>query len=363
MKILLTGDLHLGKSYAKYPDIARPLSEARLRALQNAVDAANREACDFFVIAGDLYDKTSGIGRELHQAVCRLLGEFSGQAVLVLPGNHDSYTDDKSPLWRDFEACAAPNTCLCRSCQPYPFDGVTFYACPCHDKHSRENALSWLTSAPPAIPGQLSIGIAHGAVTGFSPDKDQLYYSMTPDELLSCNMDAWLIGHTHTRFAIENRIFNAGTHQQTDIADGSSGEVYILDIGADKKVTANALKTNVIRFVQKEIRVDPTQHLANLLHFEVPAPAFVRVILSGTASAEDYQNRRSVYQQIKEERGYLHFDVQDDDLQESITPDMIDTIFPAGTTLHKLLHTYETDMALLNLAYALAKESQPQERT
>ena len=107
MKILLTGDLHLGKSYAKYPDIARPLSEARLRALQNVVDAANREACDFFVIAGDLYDKTSGIGRELHQAVCRLLGEFSGQAVLVLPGNHDSYTDDKSPLWRDFEACAA----------------------------------------------------------------------------------------------------------------------------------------------------------------------------------------------------------------------------------------------------------------
>ncbi|MBW2122557.1 MAG: metallophosphoesterase, partial [Deltaproteobacteria bacterium] len=62
--------------------------EARFDALKRCVDIANEEACDLFVVGGDLFDRVSVAKRETQRAAS-ILAEFQGKLVAVLPGNHD----------------------------------------------------------------------------------------------------------------------------------------------------------------------------------------------------------------------------------------------------------------------------------
>lgn len=363
MKLLLTGDLHLGRSYQKEsPELARRLSDARLEALEAAVTLANSTGCEFFIIAGDLYDKVSAIPKTLHQKVCKILDEFSGQAVLVLPGNHDYFDPERDPLWSDFEECSGSHVRLLKECVPFQCERVVFYPCPCHDKHAQENALGWLKKGPVLSRDTVNIGIAHGAVEGYSLDADQRYYYMTPQELLDLGMDAWLIGHTHVEFSIGNCIFNAGTPQQTDIADNSHGEVYIIEIDAQRHIVARKEKVGAVDFVRREVSLSHGQRLEDALRFPDldPARTVLRVILRGEVSPEDHEGRYKIYGECGKE--FLKLEVKDDSLQKTITPEQIDTETLDGTAINRLLHGYEEDADLLNLAYSLVRECKDDKR-
>ncbi len=357
MKLLLTGDLHLGRSYQKEsPEVAQRFTEARMTALENAVTIANREQCDFFVIAGDLYDKVSSIPKSLHQKVNKVLDEFDGQAVLILPGNHDYCDLEHDELWRAFEESSGSHTRVLKECAPCEIAGTMFYPCLCHDKRSKENALGWLKGTSGLSPDLIHIGIAHGAVEGYSLDADQSYYFMTEKELHTLGMDIWLIGHTHVEFSIGNHIFNAGTPQQTDIADSSDSEVYLIEIDEQKNITAKKEKVGVIDFVKKEVTVEHHQRLEDVLQFPElePDKTSVRVVLTGMVLPEEYEDRQRIYETCG--AGFIKFDVKDENLQKAITPELIGQETMEGSTLHRLLNSYADDMELLNLAYSLAQE-------
>jgi DNA repair exonuclease SbcCD nuclease subunit len=86
--------------FARYPSIQNELINARYGTLEKMVEIANREKCDLFIIAGDLFDRVTVKPVEIKKAV-DILNEFTGDLVLVLPGNHDFYTGDSS-LWKEF---------------------------------------------------------------------------------------------------------------------------------------------------------------------------------------------------------------------------------------------------------------------
>lgn len=363
MKLLLTGDLHLGRTYQKEdPETARRFSDARMEALKNAVDIANREKCGLLVIAGDLYDKVSGITQALHREVCRVLSEFDGQAVLILPGNHDYYDPEHDRLWKDFEEFSGSHIRVLKSCEPYQVDGAVFFPCPCHSKHAKENALGWMKGALPDTPGLLRIGIAHGAVEGYSLDSDQDYYHMTERELLGLGMDLWLIGHTHVEFSVGGRIFNAGTPQQTDIADNSRSEVYVIEAGGGGRITAQREKAGVIDFVKRNVTLERSRHLEDVLRFpELDAGrTSLRVFLNGVASPEEYACRRRIYETCGQ--GFLKLEVKDEALKKAVTPELIDRETLEGTAINRLLHSYAGDLELLDLAYAMALECREDKR-
>lgn len=360
IKILLTGDLHLGKKYQKEAsDVMERYCDARIQALQNAVVIANRENCDYFVIAGDLYDKRTGIAVLLHKQVCNILNDFSGEAILILPGNHDYYTPD-DVLWKTFEEYSGSNIRVFKKNEKYQDGNVVFYPCICHDRISKTNALEWLSEETERDSELYHIGIAHGAIEGLSYDKKQEYYLMTQQELLSCHMDAWLIGHTHIAYpsvfdnTVDQRIFNAGTPQQTDIADGSIGEVFILEIDENKKITAKREQTGVIRFVKKTVVLQHGQELKEALNFPdlEPESTSLRVELSGIALADDYDNRHQIYEDLN--RSYIKADIKDEKLRKEITPEMVNKETIEGSLLNQLLNSYLEDSELLNLAYDLA---------
>ena len=88
------------------------------------------------------------------------------------------------------------------------------------------------------------IGIAHGAVEGETIDTEGMYFLMQRSELESIPVDVWLLGHTHVPFPknltenmekADTRIFNAGTHVQTNVSCNTDGRCFIIQIDDEKK--------------------------------------------------------------------------------------------------------------------------------
>ena len=366
LKLLHTGDLHLGRGYQKQeqtdPALAKRYREARMEALENVVRLAEQERCDALVVAGDVFD-----AHTLQPALVKEVAELLGRCpcpVVVLPGNHDYCEGPEDKLWARFRECAGDNTLLLTEPKPVPVgETMVFYPCPCLDRYSQSNALGWVKADDRRDTDKVNIGVAHGAIEGLSFDREKRYYYMTRQELESTCMDLWLIGHTHMPYPEQEtisgeRIFNAGTHQQTDVADNSPGSAFLIEVADDKSVTARRVHTGVIQFVRKERTVRHGDSLEAVLAESGEgldkASTTLRLTLSGVALEEDWQNRFSIYETAGKD--YLHLEVLDGELQQEITREMIDRETLEGSLENRLLKQYMDEPELLNLAYGLVNE-------
>lgn len=384
IKILHTGDLHIGREYKKQEqenrEIAKKYRQARVQALENIVQIANQENCDYLIIAGDLYDKKE-ISLALQKEVCCILGGYEG-TILVLPGNHDYYEGENDKLWGRFLELSGENVILARENREIEMGEICFYPCICHDRYSQENALGWLKeeknyeesieqNADLSKKEKIRIGIAHGALEGLSYDKERKYYYMTRAELESCKMDLWLIGHTHIPYPnqkemTKERILNAGTHQQTDIADHADGSVFLIELSektsrerekSSEKIYVRKIPTGVIQFEKREISLAHGESLQEKIEKVIQGMEWenttLRLFISGTALEEEYEKRQSIYRYYEER--FLKFEVQDFELQQEITKEKITKETLEGSIENQLLMKYLDNPELLNLAFELVK--------
>ena len=344
IRILLTGDIHIGKKYDRYPEAKDVLTAARLECVDRIVKKAEDERCDLIVITGDTFDNTSKIRGGDVLGVVKALSAFGGR-VLMIPGNHDYYTGEES-VWRDFEAALPAfggNIVLMTEFRPYSFDigeeSLTVYPAFCQSKHSHTNNLGWIRELPPDG-ADYHIGIAHGSVEGVSPDDKKEYFPMTEEELLSIPADAWFIGHTHVPYPRElredkevtgYRIYNAGTPQQPDLSTNTDGRCFIVSL--DKKasgteVSARSLPVGDIRFF--DLKADTAGRSLREVLSEalsgIPDRSVIRLTLSGALSREDHAQRKAI---AAEEMGrFITYEVDDRDLCEVITKERIRSEFP-----------------------------------
>lgn len=362
MKILHTGDLHIGREYKTVESsVAALYRQARLDALGNIIRIAGTENCNYMVIAGDLFDSHNPPA-SLISAVCEMLNQCPCP-VLIVPGNHD-YCQDEDKLWAKVKSTIDDTKIkVLDQCEAYDMSDAVFYACPCNDRYSDHNQLAWLKVNRNRDSKKFNIGIAHGAIEGLSYDSAGKYYFMEMHELEGLGMDLWLIGHTHIPFPSGEiikgqHIFNAGTHQQTDIADNSEGSVFVIDIADDKTVSARKVHTGTISFARKELNLAHGKSLQESLmgivnSLDNPERTTLRLTISGIAPAEEYADRKSIYDNISKE--LLFFNPIDFDLQPEFTADTIDTETIVGTPENALLKGYLDRPELLNLAMDLIR--------
>lgn len=365
IKILNTGDLHLGKKYASHrEDIGKKYSLARFEALKKLISTANEQHCDYIIAAGDVFDTKNTSVSDISLA-CNILGNFEG-SVIVIPGNHDYYEGKDDRLWTRFLKEKSENTMLLTENKKYAVDDLVLYPAICHSKHSGENAIGWIKSENiPSDDEKIHIGIAHGSIDGISPDPNREYFPMSIDELNSCNVDLWLIGHTHVPYPSEPvlsspKILNAGTHQQTDIADNSEGSAFLVSIDDGKKITAERIHTGVLRFVRLDLTLTHGDSLENALEnilseYQSDAENIsVRINISGIALKPDYDRREELYDRYK--NCFIDFEVFDNELNAEITSEMIDAETNAGSIENELLKKYINEPDVLNLAFDLIKK-------
>lgn len=380
MKLFVTGDIHIGKKYDRYPDVKSQLIQSRFDCLARCIRQAEQEHCDFFVITGDLFDSASAVSQRDIRKVVDILSEF-GERVLVLPGNHDYYTGEET-VWKALLAACRDcenNIHLITQMQPLSFDireeRIVFYPALCQSKHAPENNLGWIWQETPE-PGCYHVGLAHGALEGLSPDMKNEYFLMTERELNELPMHVWLLGHTHVpypdglpedRDAEGYRIFNPGTPEQTDLSNRTPGVCFVVTLethGGTTSVLSHRWQSGAIRFYDLTVHAGTQSTLeqaisAALAQVTDRAHAILRLTLTGTVTPEDYAGRSDVYQALL--AGFMTYEIEDAALCEQITEEKIRAEFAEIGFAAQLLEQLLDEPQELQMAYTLLKECQEQE--
>lgn len=376
IKIFVTGDNHFGKKYDRYPEIRDRLVDNRFVCFEKMIEKAEQEGCDIFAVTGDLFDNCSSIRKSDVERVVRILAGFAGR-VLVLPGNHDYYTGEEK-VWKDFDDALRTcdnNIIRLDRFEPYPIEiaeeTVVIYPAFCRSKHSRENNLGWIKEISVPKSGQINVGMAHGAIEGVTPDMQKEYFLMTEPELQAIPMDVWLVGHTHIPYPgglSEDeeiggyRIFNAGTHAQTDLHNNTRGYGFIISVdkqGDKAQVSAKKYQSGTIFFYDIAVRVSSAEgdSLEALLQEKLDpleAESVVRLTVTGSVVSEEYSRRRELYKKYCDR--FLSWELQDDELHEEITLDRVREEFAESSFAAKLMEALQGDQTELQMAYELLQE-------
>lgn len=369
LKIFLTGDNHIGLKYASHEEAAVIVSK-RLEAFVDMVDAANRDNCELFVIAGDLFENTYSTSKRDIKSLLDVLSCFRG-TVAVLPGNHDYY-DGEVKVWQYFKDVMAgyDNIMLMSEYRPYEItangEDVVLYPALCTSLHSApgQNNIGWIKNESIVPDERYHIAIAHGAVEGETIDNEGQYFLMKRSDLESIPVDAWLIGHTHVPFPKNlsdefdyclERIFNAGTHVQTDVSCNTEGQCFILEINYDKTIRAKKVVTGNLRFYRKHIVLE-ADRMEEILYREladIPDNSVVDLILSGAVSDYEYKNRNVIISNALSR--FIEGEYNDYALSELISEDLIESEFPETSFSAKLLTSLMDEPKEAQLAYELLK--------
>ena len=373
VKVFVTGDNHLYRQYSQSP-VKEKLTNSRLETLEKMVRLADNEECVFFVITGDLFDRVSNIKKAEVEQVVNILRGFS-QTVLVLPGNHDFYTGSEK-LWKDFSTLSSgSNIVLLNEYRPFSFeqddDYVVFYPAYCDSKHSATNKLKWIAETDPIPEDAFHIGVAHGTISGISPDLKNEYFQMSMAELESIPMDAWLIGHTHITYPYDlpydkdirgYSIFNPGTHEQLDISNNTEGNAFILTLehrSSEKTILVRKIQTGSVYYRSLSYTIDPsdTRPLKTILEdltSSLSDRTVLYISLQGTIAPDDYRSRGLVYQNVL--RKFLSYSVDDDSLAELITLERIQDEYSELSLASVFLSNLLGDSHELQMAYNLIRK-------
>ena len=364
LRLFVTGDNHIGLKYNSHP-ARETLVACRTEAFRGMVAKANDEDCQLFVITGDLFDNVSGMTDKQIKAVLDILSEFHG-TVALLPGNHD-YCGPEAKLTRQLTEAISRyhNVLLMTEERPYPLeDGVTLYPAACHSKHSETNALGWIKQTVIPQDGGYHIGVAHGAVEGETIDNEGKYFFMKRDELNAIPMDVWLLGHTHVPFPgtltadyapTTERIFNPGTHVQTDVNCRTPGLCFLLELSEDKTVRAKQFVSGGVRFYREEIHLHAgsmTQELAQAVAGYGPQ-SVLEFKLTGAVTQEELDNLIPLEKQL--ESRFLECTWHDEQLGLLISQEQVAREFPETSFSARFLNALLDEPKEAQLAYDLLK--------
>lgn len=368
IKIFHTADLHLGMRFAGYPEIQNELINARYEALENMVKIANKEECDLFVISGDLFDRVTMKVNEISRAV-KTLNEFDGELVLVLPGNHDFYIKD-SNLWTEFSKHAGDRILILKEPGAYDLSqhhlNMKIYACPCSSKHSAKNMLGWINLNNKQGNDLIQIGIAHGSLEGVSPDFDKTYYPMSQKELDLIGLDLWLLGHTHLSWPVNPdknaRILIPGTPEPDGFDCKHVGNAFIITIESSTEIQVQKINTGKYQFLIEEILLhdeNNIQKMKNEYTKKKYQNVILRLLLKGRLKKEELEKTEEAVKIIR--NNVLFLQINRDELNEEITPELIDSEFTQGSFPHQLLQSLledgeEESVKALQKAYDLIRE-------
>ena len=365
VRVFVTGDEHIGLKYANHKE-SQKLADSRIDAINDMVRIANEEDCQLFICTGDLFESIN-VAKKQVEAVVDILSKFNG-TVVVLPGNHDYYGDDVN-VWKYFigKAKEYDNIMLMSEYRPYHLtgfdDNIVLYPALCTSKHSNpgENNLDWIKNLGISKDDTIRIGVAHGSVDGETIDNEGRYFLMTRQELESIPVDVWLIGHTHVPFpkglsneyTVSDKILNPGTHVQTDVNCNTEGLCFIVEIDSDKNVRAKKVVSGNLRFFSKEVNILPGNMRDILEHelSEFPDNSVVDLILTGSASDEEYMKRYEIVGEILDR--FIEGNLDDALLSRAITEELIDSEFVETSFSAKFLKSLLQDPKEAQLAYDL----------
>jgi DNA repair exonuclease SbcCD nuclease subunit len=348
VRIVHTADNHLGLPFRQYPtDVRDALVEERFAALGRLVETANKRQADFFVVAGDLFDSTRVTVQDIKKTAGMLRG-FTGEAVIVVPGNHDHFTGPETEVWsrfrREIEGAANIDLLTTATVQSYEVAGQTvhFFTCPCPSKTGSDSTIGWVAEAARERADGLRIGIAHGNVTGLGLDAADQYFNMEPAALESAGVATWLLGHIHVPFpsaesGTHSAYFMSGTHTPDSLRCRHAGSAWWVESDGDRITGYERLSPGRVRFVRIEREVCSADDVAAVLadcRSLAPASTVLDLQLSGRLSAVE---KATLDQELAALRpAFLHV-TDESEIHDRLDAAQVATLYSDGGLAARLL--------------------------
>ena len=194
---------------------------------------------------------------------------------------------------------------------------------------------------------------------------------MSEAELVGIPVDIWLLGHTHIPYpnvlkededTIGYKVFNAGTHEQTDISNNTEGNGFIITIeknGNISKIMARKFVSGHVRYFDIKLAVNPNSDdaLAKALNEAISGIddySIVKITISGSVKHEEYMNKENIYKECLGR--FLTYKKNDNELSEEITVDKIRDEFAETSFAAKFMEGLITNPTELQMAYQLIQE-------
>jgi len=187
---------------------------------------------------------------------------------------------------------------------------------------------------------------------------------MKRSELENIPVDVWLIGHTHVPFPrnlteeftpVSEKVFNAGTHVQTDVSCNTEGVCFIVEIDDNKNIKAKKVVSGNLRFYRKNIAVTACEmeNMINRELTEIGDNSVVDIILTGAVTAEEYEERIPIIENALSR--FVEGTYNDYALSTLISKDLIESEFPETSFSAGLLTSLLDYPKEAQLAYELLK--------
>jgi DNA repair exonuclease SbcCD nuclease subunit len=272
MKFIHAADLHLDsplRGLSRYEDApAERLRGATRCAFEQLIELAVREAVDFVLLAGDIYDgdwhdfKT---GLYFREQMARL-----GRAhipVYIIHGNHDA----ASVISKQLSLPDHVHVCSSRTVESFVLDDL---GAAIHGRSFPKRAMTQdlVPDYPEPVAGYVNIGLLHTSLTG-----RQGHDSYAPTDLstlIGKGYDYWALGHVHKREVVNEaqpRVVFPGNIQGRHAKEtGAKGcELVTIEAGA---MEATFVPLDVLRWQQLSLDV------SGLAHIDDVAPCFQKAM-------------------------------------------------------------------------------------
>ncbi len=257
MKILCSGDLHLGRRSSRLPDGVDARAHSATAAWGALVELAIDERVDLVALSGDVVDRENRYFEAfgpLERGVRRLAA--AGIHVVAVAGNHDfDVLPTLAPsLGKSFRLLGAGG---CWEGLTIPRDGkaalhVLGWSFPAEHVHA-----SPLAGGFPALPGDgvPVLGLLHA-------DLDQPgspYAPVGSGELRAAAVSCWLLGHVHVPRLHEQPgaapLLYPGSPQALDPGETGTHGAWLLELAQDRAPAARYLPLSTVRYDAVEVDV------------------------------------------------------------------------------------------------------------
>ncbi|MEO0672789.1 MAG: metallophosphoesterase [Pseudomonadota bacterium] len=227
MRLIHTGDWHLGRAFSDFPDaVAGELADARRTVVGRVAAAARGHGARHVLVAGDTFDRPDLPSRWLH-AVLDAWRRAEDLTWHVISGNHDPLKE--RGVWDRVREIGLPaNVRFHGVAQPTEIEaGTWLLPAPLSGASADGDPTAWMEQA--ATPeGSFRIGLAHGAARAFSGEHPKVL--IAADRAKRAGLNYLALGDWHGALKLDAKTWYAGTPECDNFRTETSGQVLAVTI-------------------------------------------------------------------------------------------------------------------------------------
>lgn len=325
MRFIHTADWQIGKSFRRYGEKEANLRLARLDAIER-IGAAAVENDAFVLVAGDAFDHFAPADRTALEAVARM-ARFAAVKWFLIPGNHDPHRPDA--VWDRLHAKGLPPNVrpllAARPCLEAP--GAAILPAPLLRKSETTDLTAWWDEAETEA-GVIRIGLAHGAVTGFS-SLQEASNPIDPSRVGAAGLSYMALGDWHRTLRIGERVWYSGTPEPDRHASQQVGTALLVELeGPQAPPKVRELATGSYRWEARQTRVEDQASVSDLDANLRAAPDTFRTVLRlDIGGALPLNARADLQRRLHDlEASFFHLETDLSDLAARPSPEDFDAI-------------------------------------